>query len=137
MSVKERRPTTQPIGWVRDMSKAKLLNLSPRFQRRSVWNREFQQYFVDSIFKNYPVPPLFVNLEVTTDGTTIYHVIDGKQRLTAILEFLAILFLYLINRSVLLTLRANTSVSWIRPGSVLSLAIFFPLNSSLRLRMRR
>lgn len=71
------------------MSKAKLLNLSPRFQRRSVWNREFQQYFVDSIFKNYPVPPLFINLEVTPDGTTLYHVIDGKQRLTAILEFLA------------------------------------------------
>jgi Protein of unknown function DUF262 len=70
------------------MQKAKLLNLDPKYQRRSVWNRDFQQYFIDSIFKNYPVPPLFINLEVTKDGTTLYHVIDGKQRLTAILDFI-------------------------------------------------
>jgi len=88
MSIKERRSTIQPIGWVRDMSNAKLLDLSPRYQRRSVWNKEYQQFFVDSIFKNYPVPPLFINLEVTKDGTTLYHVIDGKQRLLSIIEFL-------------------------------------------------
>jgi hypothetical protein len=88
MALMERRPTMQPIGWVRDMTRAKLLDLSPPYQRRSVWNKSYQQYFIDSIYKNYPVPPLFVNLEVTKDGTTVYHVIDGKQRLTAILEFL-------------------------------------------------
>ena len=88
MALKDRRSTIQAIGWVRDMHAAKLLDLNPPYQRRSVWNDDYKQYFIDSIFRNYPVPPIFVNLEVTDAGTTLYHVIDGKQRLLSIIEFL-------------------------------------------------
>lgn len=88
MALKDRRPTIQAIGWARDMYRAKLLDLDPPYQRRSVWNKDFKQFFVDSILRNYPVPPIFANLDVTKDGTTIYHVIDGKQRLLSLLEFL-------------------------------------------------
>lgn len=88
----ERRPTLQPVAWVKDMDRSGQLDLDPPYQRRSVWNRQYQQFFIDTILKNYPVPPIFVNIEVQSDGTTIYHVIDGKQRLLAILEFLKDLF---------------------------------------------
>ncbi|HWX56482.1 MAG TPA: DUF262 domain-containing protein [Verrucomicrobiae bacterium] len=94
MRLRDRRSTIQAIGWVRDMYSAKLLNLDPPYQRRSVWNEDYKQFFIDSIFRNYPVPPVFVNLEVTGDGTTLYHVIDGKQRLLSIIEFLADRFPY-------------------------------------------
>jgi hypothetical protein len=70
------------------MHSAKLLDLNPPYQRRSVWNDDYRQFFIDSIFRNYPIPPVFVNLEVTDDGTTLYQVIDGKQRLLSIIEFL-------------------------------------------------
>jgi len=53
-----------------------------------VWNREYKQFFVDTIIKNYPVPPIFINVEVQSDGSSVYHVVDGKQRLLSILEFL-------------------------------------------------
>src|SRR5208282_5887492 len=88
MSVEGRKPTLQAVGWLRDMYNAKLLDLDPPYQRRSVWNNAYKQFFIDTVLKNYPVPPIFVNMEVTGTGATIYHVIDGKQRLSAILEFL-------------------------------------------------
>ena len=60
----ERRSTIQSIAWVRDMQRARQLDLDPPYQRRSVWNREYKQFFIDTILKNYPVPPMFVNVEV-------------------------------------------------------------------------
>jgi hypothetical protein len=88
MSLKDRKSTIQAIGWVRDMEQSKSLDLNPPYQRRSVWNKDYKQFFIDSILRNYPIPPIFVNLEVTKEGKTKYHVIDGKQRLLSILEFL-------------------------------------------------
>ena len=88
MPMKERRSTTHPIGWVRDMDRAGQLDLNPPYQRRSVWNRDFKQFFIDTILRNYPIPPIFVDVEIQEDGTSIYHVVDGKQRLLSILEFL-------------------------------------------------
>jgi uncharacterized protein with ParB-like and HNH nuclease domain len=89
MPIEERRSTLQGIGWMRDMFRADLLDLDPPYQRRSVWNREYQKLFIDSILRNYPVPPIFINIEVRQDGTSIYHIIDGKQRLLSVLQFLA------------------------------------------------
>ncbi len=88
MAIKDRKSTIQAIGWVRDMEQSKLLDLNPPYQRRSVWNKDYKQFFIDSILRNYPIPPIFVNLEIKKDGTTIYHVIDGKQRLLSLLEFI-------------------------------------------------
>ena len=88
MSIKDRRPTLQAVGWVRDMHRAKLLDLDPPYQRRSVWNKGFKQFFIDTVLRDFPCPPIFVNMEVTASGASLYHVIDGKQRLLAILDFL-------------------------------------------------
>lgn len=84
----ERRSVDQPLGWVRDMHRGKQLDLDPPYQRRSVWSRDYKQFFIDTIIRNYPIPPIFVSVEVRDDGSSVYHVVDGKQRLSSILEFL-------------------------------------------------
>jgi hypothetical protein len=38
--------------------------------------------------KNYPVPPIFLRPNIGDDGKTKYDIIDGKQRLNAIIGFI-------------------------------------------------
>lgn len=50
----QRRPTTQGITWLLDLYNNKQLDLNPPYQRRSVWTRKDKQFFLDTIFRNYP-----------------------------------------------------------------------------------
>jgi hypothetical protein len=64
-------------------------NFDPAYQRRSVWSDEKQSFFIDSILKNFPMPPIFLHQKIDDDtGKTKYDIIDGKQRLTSIIRFL-------------------------------------------------
>lgn len=65
-------------------------NFDPKYQRRSdVWSEEKQSFLIDSILKNYPMPPIFLHQVIESDtGATKYNVIDGKQRLSTILRFI-------------------------------------------------
>src|SRR4051794_27406718 len=83
----KRNPNTQAVSWFLDQHSARRLDLSPPYQRRSVWNLEYKQFFVDSIVRNYPAPTIFLQVEVKPGAPTVYHVIDGKQRLTTLFEF--------------------------------------------------
>jgi len=67
----------------------KQLKLSPKFQRRSVWRPEAKSFLIDTIIRRKPLPKIFIRqiTEVET-RTTIREVVDGQQRLRAILEFL-------------------------------------------------
>lgn len=85
----ERRPSPQTIAWFSDLFHGEQLDLSPPYQRLSVWNLEYRQYFIDTILKNYPSPQVFLDVEITDGGRTVYHVVDGKQRLSAILDYLS------------------------------------------------
>lgn len=66
-------------------------NFDPEYQRRGdVWSSEKQSFLIDSILKNYPMPPIFLHQVIdSTTGATKYNVIDGKQRLSAILKFIS------------------------------------------------
>src|SRR5580704_17929716 len=83
----KRRPTTQDITWLLDLARNKQLNLDPPYQRRSVWTRQDRQFFLDTIFRDYPSPAIFLHKTISDDGHVIYHVVDGKQRLQTILDF--------------------------------------------------
>ena len=64
-------------------------NLNPHYQRRSIWSDEKKSFLMDSIFKNYPMPPIFLHQRIdNASGKTSYDVIDGKQRLTTIVDFI-------------------------------------------------
>ncbi len=83
-----RRHNFQTISWFYDIAQRDLLDLNPPYQRRSVWNQEFKDYFVDTVLLNYPAPAIFLFEDISADGRSVYHVVDGKQRLTTLLEFI-------------------------------------------------
>lgn len=66
-------------------------NFDPEYQRRGdVWSSDKQSFLIDSILKNYPMPPIFLHQVIdSSTGATKYNVIDGKQRLSAILKFIS------------------------------------------------
>src|SRR5712691_9083123 len=72
-----------PISTLPDMLKEQI-NLSPDFQRRNRWDVEKRSRFIESIIMNVPVPPVFLGENEYSN----YLVLDGRQRLTAIFEFL-------------------------------------------------
>ncbi|MGW0648368.1 DUF262 domain-containing protein [Streptomyces umbrinus] len=84
----ERRQSMQTIAWFNDLYRRELLDLDPPYQRRSVWNLAYREYFIETILLGYPAPAIFLHEEIRPDGTAHYHVVDGKQRLTAIFEFI-------------------------------------------------
>lgn len=85
----KRRPSTQDITWLLDLNTHRQLDLEPPYQRRSVWTKKDKQFFLDTIFRNYPSPAIFLNKTVSEAGKSTYHVVDGKQRTQTILEFAA------------------------------------------------
>lgn len=66
------------------------LNLNPGFQRKSVWTTKDRSKLIESIFRNYPLPAIFLYRRVE-NGKIIYDVIDGKQRIETILYFMGVL----------------------------------------------
>ncbi len=82
----ERRVTTQDISWFLDQHAHKQLDLEPPYQRRSVWSPKDRRFFLDTIFRGYPSPPIFLHKQII-GGKTTYSVVDGKQRLETILRF--------------------------------------------------
>lgn len=84
----KRRQNSQTISWFTDIYKRDLLNLNPEYQRRSVWNQEYKDYFIDTILLEYPSPPIFLYEDIDRNGVARYDLVDGKQRLTAVFEFI-------------------------------------------------
>ncbi|MCK5507671.1 MAG: DUF262 domain-containing protein [Desulfobacterales bacterium] len=82
----ERRVTTQDISWFLDLHTNDQLDLDPSYQRRSIWSPKDRRFFLDTIFRGYPSPSIFLHKQVAK-GKTVYSVVDGKQRLETILRF--------------------------------------------------
>lgn len=57
--------------------------LNPEFQRRHRWNNARKSRLIESFIMNVPIPPIFL-YEV---DYSVYEVMDGLQRLTAISQF--------------------------------------------------
>ena len=83
----DRRVTTQDISWFIDLHRNGQLDLDPPYQRRSVWSMRDRRFFLDTIFRGYPSPSIFLFKATTHSGAISYQVVDGKQRLETILRF--------------------------------------------------
>lgn len=83
-----RRQNFQTIAWFNDLMNRELLNLNPPYQRRSVWTQSFKDFFIETILLNYPAPTIFLYEEISEDGQAMYNVVDGKQRLSSLFEFI-------------------------------------------------
>jgi hypothetical protein len=66
----------------------KELILNPKFQRGPVWSGSARSYLIDSIIRGYPIPKLLIRTKVDRDSRrTVRDVVDGQQRLRAIIDF--------------------------------------------------
>lgn len=66
------------------------LILDPDYQRRAIWGNDKKTAFIESLYMEIMIPPIYV-VEVPSDDIldeTKYEVVDGKQRLTAIIDFI-------------------------------------------------
>jgi len=63
------------------------LELSPDYQRRSVWSQSAKSYLIDTIVRGKPVPKILITQKLL-GSRQIRTVVDGQQRLRAILEFI-------------------------------------------------
>jgi hypothetical protein len=77
----------QDVTWFLDLNDRQRLDLSPPYQRRSVWSPKERKFFLDTVFHGYPCPPLFLYKSISDKGVTTFHVVDGKQRLETIISF--------------------------------------------------
>jgi len=65
--------------------KKRTIDLAPKYQRRFRWDEKRKSKLVESFLMNVPIPPIFLN----EDDYGKYSVIDGKQRLSSIKDFLS------------------------------------------------
>lgn len=72
-----------PLSSIRDMFSGTDYILNPDFQRRHRWDRIKQSKLIESFIINVPIPPIFLYEK----DFSIYEVMDGLQRITAIKEF--------------------------------------------------
>lgn len=60
------------------------LDLDPPYQRGYVWTERQKAALIESLYRGFPVPPIVVNRHWRNPITTV---IDGKQRIRAIYDF--------------------------------------------------
>lgn len=74
------------LSWQRERT----LVLTPRFQRRGVWNRRAKSFLIDTIVRGLPIPIIFLR-DQTPDLGSIEHkreVVDGQQRLRTLISYI-------------------------------------------------
>ncbi|WP_292899398.1 DUF262 domain-containing protein [Nitratireductor sp.] len=62
------------------------IDLTPEFQRRNVWSTQTKISFIESLFLGVPIPQIL--LSASSGSTRSFLVLDGKQRLLTIKEFI-------------------------------------------------
>lgn len=90
MKVLDRNSNNINIATFWENHQLKKYNYNPDYQRPSdVWSYSKKSFLIDSILKNFPMPPIFLHQHIdTSTGRTVYDIIDGKQRLTTIIDFI-------------------------------------------------
>jgi hypothetical protein len=85
------KPNTLAVSWFYGEYKKNALVLSPKYQRNAIWSIGQKCFLIDSLISGCPIPQVYINIKtegLAKEKTTIYEVVDGQQRLRAILEFL-------------------------------------------------
>lgn len=77
-------PSDPDIQTLINRIKSDEIDLQPDFQRGEVWSTAKKQRLVDSILRDWHIPPLHV---IVDSGSGQQLVLDGQQRLTAIRDF--------------------------------------------------
>lgn len=83
-------PSPQLISWFRDRYVEGSLTIKPPYQRRPVWAKKQKCYLIESILLGFPIPEIYVQNTTSIEGDTKYAIVDGQQRIRAILQFIGV-----------------------------------------------
>lgn len=89
-SLMEVKRSVYSISDFLEWQRAGVLELSPKYQRRSVWRPHQKSFLIDTIIRDLPVPIIFVRDRKPDIRSLkkIKEVIDGQQRIRTILSFI-------------------------------------------------
>ena len=66
------------------------LVLTPKFQRRGVWDLGARSFLIDTLLHGMPVPPIYLRVRQSPDKKRIEReVVDGQQRIATVLKFVS------------------------------------------------
>ncbi|EKM51386.1 uncharacterized protein PHACADRAFT_213221 [Phanerochaete carnosa HHB-10118-sp] len=82
------RATTYNAQHIFDQLEAGDIDLEAEYQRDVVWPIAKQIGLIDSVFRNFYIPPVIFAVTYHSDGSEKRVCIDGKQRLTSIQKFM-------------------------------------------------
>lgn len=92
----ENSPVGKPtIGNLFDLLKRETIDISPDYQRLGrIWSVEKKQLLIDSIINGYDIPKIYFHYLVSSSkelnkSNKLLAIIDGKQRIEAIYDFLS------------------------------------------------
>lgn len=79
--------THRTVAWFRKAFLNTELELHAPFQRNPVWTDIQKAYLIDTILNGYPIPELYMQDSSNAEGDELYIVVDGQQRVRAVLDF--------------------------------------------------
>ncbi|KAI0641695.1 hypothetical protein C8Q79DRAFT_286841 [Trametes meyenii] len=88
-ALKVPRATTFTCQSLYEQISSQDIDLQPEYQRAVVWPDAKQIGLIDSIFRNYYIPPVIFVVHIAEDGSERRTCVDGKQRLTSIYRFIS------------------------------------------------
>ncbi|MBS0210274.1 MAG: DUF262 domain-containing protein [Planctomycetes bacterium] len=81
-------PTIQTISWFKARADDGSLTIKPPYQRRPVWKARQKCHLIETVLLDLPIPEIYVHVKITDEGKSEYAVVDGQQRIRAILQFI-------------------------------------------------
>ncbi len=75
------------ISDIYELSNSCRITFQPDFKRRVAWSDSGRVMLIDTILRNMPIPSFYIIKDIQND-VAFYTVIDGKQRLKAIFDFI-------------------------------------------------
>lgn len=80
--------TRRTPSWIKRAIDSNLLEVKPPYQRNPVWLDPQKSSLIDTILHGYPIPELYMQDIVDSEGNERHFVVDGQQRIRACMEFI-------------------------------------------------
>ncbi len=81
--------TQHNVLWFKKAFDAGELEIRAPFQRNPVWSDRQKSSLIDTMLLEYPIPELYMQELIQASGDQRHVVVDGQQRIRAVLSFLA------------------------------------------------
>lgn len=81
--------TQHTVVWFKKIADVGDLIIKAPFQRNPVWSERQKSSLIDTILLEYPIPELYMQEITTSNGDQKHIIVDGQQRIRAVLSFLA------------------------------------------------